>query len=158
MLVDIAIAIALDDFQERSRGTAPLLLVAQGSRSLAVPSRAATASNGCRRPGSPCLTPMDEPIQVSINDFATDEQLEAEIEANYFMKSADLVPWIVSIPLATAVGAFFTGFFGKLGADAALSAFLRGHRSLFLRLLQDLGHHPLVRTFYLLDLDRLCAA
>jgi hypothetical protein len=74
---------------------------------------------------------MDEPMSVSINDFAGEEQLEAveeafrsagidaEIEANYFMKSADLVPWIVSISLAYAVGAFINGFFGKLGADAA---------------------------------------
>lgn len=78
-----------------------------------------------------CLVEMDELIPVSINDFATDPQLEAveeafrsagidaEIEANYFMKSADLVPWIVSISLAYSAGAFFSGFFGKLGADAA---------------------------------------
>ncbi len=74
---------------------------------------------------------MDEPISVSINNFATDEELEAiqeafrlagidtKVEATYFMKSADPVPWIVTITLASATGAFLSGFFGKLGADAA---------------------------------------
>jgi hypothetical protein len=74
---------------------------------------------------------VGEPISVSINDFASPEELEAvedafrsagidaEVKANYMMKSADAVPWIVSITLASAAGAFFQGFFGKLGGDAA---------------------------------------
>lgn len=74
---------------------------------------------------------MPDPIPVSINDFATQEELEgveeafrsvgidAEVKATFGMKSADAVPWIVFIPLAVAAGAFFRGYFGKLGADAA---------------------------------------
>ena len=95
--------------------------VAWGSQAL-LPQDSADAS---------CLVEMDELISVSINDFATGAQreavqkafrsagIDAEVGANYFMKSADLVPWIVSIPLAYSAGAFFNGFFGKLGADAA---------------------------------------
>lgn len=78
---------------------------------------------------------MTEPesIKVSINDFSTDRELElvegafdgaqipAQVERNYMMKSADLVPWIVSITVAHTVGGFVTGFFGKLGSDAAVS-------------------------------------
>jgi hypothetical protein len=72
-----------------------------------------------------------EPVSVSINDFASREEIKAvedafrsagigaRVDANYMMKSADLVPWIVSITLGYAAGAFFQGFFGKLGADAA---------------------------------------
>jgi hypothetical protein len=82
-------------------------------------------------------------IDVSINDFASEEEQEAiqaafdsvgietQVERNYFMKSADLVPWIVSATVGGALGAFFRGFFEELGADAArrMQAWIRELRS-----------------------------
>jgi hypothetical protein len=74
---------------------------------------------------------VSDPISVSINEFASKEELEGveeafrsagievEVEANYFMKSADAVPWIVLVSVGFAAGGFFRGYFGKLGADAA---------------------------------------
>ena len=100
--------------------------------------RPIVAINKIDRPDERHLDVLNEIFDLFANLDATDEQLEAvqeafrsagieaEIEANYFMKSADLVPWIVSIPLAYAAGAFFSGFFGKLGADVPIAVLPEG--------------------------------